>query len=149
MGAIRGLDCKVYVNTGTYAAPTWAEWECVRDTTLDITFDEVDASCRGSGTFRQSTLTLGTLEVTGDAVKDKDDPSYIAMELAARNKTIMDVVVLDGPIDDDDSDGWRLDAQIMSWSESQPYEDVLTVDFTLKPAVSENAPTPFTGTSPP
>ncbi len=96
MGAIRGVDCKVYINTGTYAVPVWAVWACVRDTTLNISFDEVDSTCRGSGGFATASPTLTNLEVTGNAVKEKDDASFIAMETAARNKTVMDVLILDG-----------------------------------------------------
>lgn len=149
MGAIRGIDCKVYINTGTYESPTWAEWACVRDTTLNLTYDEADATCRGSGGWRQSAVTLATMEVTGNAIKEKDDASFVAMEAAARAKTVMDILVLDGVRTSADSDGWRLDAQIFSWTENQPYEDIVTVDFTIKPARSANAPTAVSGPQPP
>lgn len=149
MGVIRGIDCKIYVNTSVdpdpYANPVWSEWQCVRDATLNLTFDEQDATCRGSGGYRLSSPTLTTLEVTGDAVKDKDDASFIAMEAAAINKSIVDILVLDGARASADTDGWRLDAQFSSFSENQPYEDIVTVDFTLKPARSANAPTPVSG----
>lgn len=149
MAEIRGIDCKVYYNTGTYGSPTWAEWSCVRDTTFNLTFDEVDATCRGGGGYRQSAITLSSIEVTGNAIKEKSDASFVAIEAAAVAKTVLDVLVMDGPVDDDDSDGWRMDAQIFSWTENQPYEDIVTVDFTLKPARSANAPVPFQGTTPP
>lgn len=149
MGAIRGIDCKVYINTGTYGTPVWAEWQCVRDTSLNLTYDEADATCRGSGGFRQSAVTLASLEVTGNAIKEKDDASFIAMETAARNKTIMDILVMDGVRTSADSDGWRLDAQIFGWNENQPYEDIVTVDFTIKPARSANAPAAVAGPQPP
>jgi hypothetical protein len=141
MPAIRGIDCRVYINVSTLATaalrratPSFVEWACVRDTTLALDFNEVDSTCRGSGGFATVSPTTTNLEVTGNAVKEKDDASFIAMELAAVNKTIMDVLVLDGDRANADTDGWRLDAQIMSWSENQAYQDVLLVDFTLKPA---------------
>lgn len=145
MGAIRGIDCKVYINTGTYVTPTWAEWACVRDTTLSLTYDETDATCRGSGGWRQSAVTLASMEVSGSAIKEKADPSFIAMELAAQQKTVMDILVLDGGRLSADTDGWRLDAQIFSWTENQAYEDIVTVDFSIKPARSEHAPTAVSG----
>lgn len=141
MGAIEGLSCKVYRNTGSYGSPVWALWQCVRDTTIDITFDEVDATCRGGGGLRQNAVTLTTIEVSGEAIKEKTDTSFVAMELAARNKAIVDVMVLDGAEDVEGTTGWRFDAHITSWSEAQPVEDIVKVSFTLKPARSENVPT--------
>jgi hypothetical protein len=152
MPAIAGIDCKVYVNVSTLATaalrratPTWSEWQCVRDSTLALDFNEVDSTCRGSGGYATVSPTTTNLEVTGNAVKDKDDATYIVMELAAVNKTIVDVLVLDGNRANADTDGWRLDGQIMSWSEGQPYQDILTVDFTLKPARSPNPPAMVSG----
>lgn len=149
MGEIRGLDCKIYFNSGTYGTPTWAEWACVRDTVLNLTHDEVDSSCRGSGGFRRIATTLSMLEVSGTALKDKDDPSFVALELAARNKTTVDILVMDGVRTSADSDGWRLDGQILNWTENQPFEDIVSVDFSIKPARSENAPTAVAGPQPP
>lgn len=139
MGVIRGMDCKVYVNTATYASPTWVEWTCVRDTTVDLTIEEADATCRGSGGMRQTVATLSALEVSGTALKDKT-ASYLAFEAAARNKAVLDVLVLDGVRTSADTDGWRLDVQIFSWSEGQPFEDMATIDFTMKPTRSDHAP---------
>ncbi len=144
MASINGLDCKLYVNTATYGSPTWVEWPCVRSSVLNLTYDEVDATCRGSGGFRRTSPTLALLEVTGDAIKDKDDASFIDMQDAARAKTVLDIMVLDGDRTVDGSDGWRLDAQIFSWTENQPLEDVVTVDFTIKPSPTANAPEPTT-----
>lgn len=149
MGTIRGLECKVYVNTSTatdpYADPTWTLWPCVRGTTLNLEFDEADATCRGSGGMKQSVSTLGNLEVTGDAIKDKDDPSFLAMQSAVNAQTVLDVLVLDGPKASADTDGWRLPVQIRSWTENQALDDIVTIDFTMKSARTLHAPTPVNG----
>lgn len=145
MGAIRGVSCRTYLNTGTYEAPTWVEWLCQRDSTLSMDMGEADASCRGGGGFKMSTPTLTSLEVSGTALKEKDDPTFLAMELAAQGKTIVDVLVMDGPRLDATSDGWRMDAQFFNWSEQQPLEDVVSVDWTLKPARSLNKPKAVSG----
>lgn len=145
MGAIRGVECKVYLNTGTYEAPTWAEFLCVKDTTISLDFGEVDATCRGGGGTKQSAVTLTSLEVSGGAIKEKLDPTFLAMEAAAWAKTVVDVLVLDGPRLSADSDGYRFDGQLFTWNENQPIEDIVTVDFTLKPARSLNATAPVSG----
>lgn len=149
MGAIRGIDCKVYINTGTYGTPVWAEWQCVRDTTINLTYSEADATCRGSGGWKQSAVTLANLEVTGTAIKEKADASFLAMESAAQDLTVMDLLVMDGDRTSASSDGWRFDGQIFTWTENQPFEDIVTVDFTIKPARSANAVLPVSGPQPP
>lgn len=149
MAYISGIDCKVYYNSGTYGSPTWVEWSCVRDTTFALTLEEVDATCRGGNGFRQSAISLKSIEVSGNAVKDKDDASFVAIETAARSETVLDVLVLDGVRTSADSDGWRMDVQIYGWTENQPYEDIVTIDFTMKPARSANSPTAVSGPQPP
>lgn len=136
------------MNSAEYATPTWVEWLCVRDTTLSIDYEEVDATCRGSGGWRQSAISLASLEVSGNAIKEKDDATFLLIEAAAQAKTVIDILVMDGVRTSADSDGYRLDAQIFSWTENQPYEDIVTIDFTIKPARSANAPTPVSGPQP-
>ena len=149
MGAIRGIDCKIYLNTGTHGTPTWVEWLCARDSTFSLTFEEADATCRGSGGYRQSAITLSSIEVTGSAIKEKDDATFLLMEAAAVAKDVIDILVMDGTRLLDESDGWRLQAQFFSWVENQAFEDIVTIDWTLKPARDSNAPVQFTGTTPP
>ncbi len=138
MGAIRGVECVVYVNVSVeedpYADPDWQAWGCLRDTTLNLTFDEVDASCRGGGGFRASEVALTSIEVTGNAIKDKEDATFVALEQLAIGKSKIDVLVLDGPKASADTSGWRFIGKIFSWSEAQAFEDILKIDFTLKPA---------------
>lgn len=140
MAEIRGIDCTVYFDSGG----GYTEWECVRNTSINLTFDETDATCRGSGGYRQSAVTLATLEVTGDAIKDKADASFLAIEAAAIAKTTLPVLVMDGDRTLATSDGWLFDAQVFSWGEEQNYEDIVTVSFTIKPARG-SAPAKVTG----
>ena len=152
MGVINGVDCKIYLNVSVLstaalrrATPTWVEWKSIRDATLNNTFDEADATSRGSGGFRQSAATLTSIEVTGNAIKDKDDAAYIAAETLALTKGVVDALVLDGLKADSNTDGWRVDVQFFSWSEGQPFEGIATVDWTMKPARTAYAPSVVSG----
>jgi hypothetical protein len=140
MAEIRGIDCKVMFDPGT----GYIEWECVRNTSLNLTFDETDATCRGSGGYRQTAVTLASLEVTGDAVKDKADASFLAIEAAAIAKSTLPMRILDGDPTLASTSGWEFDGQVFSWTEDQNYEDIVTVSFTLKPARG-SAPALLTG----
>ena len=149
MGTIRGMDCKVYynssVNADPYANPVWTLFPCVKDTTLSLEFDEADATCRNSGGFKQAVTTLGNLEISGNAVKDRSDTSFVAMETAAVAQTVLEVLVMDGPKAAATSNGWRLPVQIRTWTENQPLDDIVMVDFVLKPARTANPPAKMTG----
>lgn len=148
MPAIRGVDAKLYYNSGTFAAPVWNEWQCVRSTTLSLTFDSVDASCRGSGGWKLNAPTLSNLEISGDALIDKDDASYLALRLAAYNKTVVDFLVMDGPRASATSDGFRFAGQFSDFSTEQPYDDLQSASFTIQPARSADQPNPVAVTGP-
>ncbi len=149
MGAIKGLDCRLYLNTSVAADartnPTWSEWKCVNSAKLSIDFDAADSSCRGGGKWKQQTPTQGTLAVSGSAIKDKEDSAFLVASAAAINNTIVDVMVLDGdraaPAGVGQSDGWRFDGQFSSFSENQDLTDVVKIDFELGVARTLNPPT--------
>lgn len=148
MGAIVGLDCKIYLNTGaSYAAPTWTECKFVQDATMNLSWEEADTSTRGSS-FRSAKASIGVLEVTGTALRDKADTAFTAFDAAARGKTVIDILVLDGPYNLDGSEGYRFDGQIFNWSRNEALADAVAHDFTIKPVQSANAVTFFEGETP-
>lgn len=135
---IRGKDCVLEINTGTYGSPTWAEITCARDVNWTLSYDEADASCRADS-YRTSVNIIGAVEVTGNALKDKGDASYTAFEAAALAGTTLDVRVSDGDPDTTGTNTLRFDGQIQNWQEGQPYEDLVTNDFTIKPTKTDNS----------
>ncbi len=143
--SIRGLESVVFLNTGSYDAPTWVEWTAVIDASLSMDFGEVDVTTRGSGGVKVSTPTLTSIEVSGSALKDKDDATQVAMELAAQGKTAVEVLVLDGPRLSSDSDGWRMSAIFSKWEEQQPLEGRTEISWTLIPTRSAHKPVAVSG----
>lgn len=151
MSKILGKLAKIYVNTGaSYESPTWSEWECVEGVTIGITKEELNRTCRGEATnggFNRYGIGNGEMDLSGTALKNKDDATFLVVETAMQDDTALDVVVLDGAIDSDDSDGWRLPVHVTAWSEGQPIDDYIAIDWTLKPASSTEAVTTFSGSS--
>ncbi len=149
MPGIRGMDCVLLVNMSTnadpYANPDWQPWSCCKDVKLDLTWNSADASCRGGGRFVQNLLTSGELKITGSAVKEKDDPVFVAVAAAALNTTILDLIVLDGPKSNATSEGFRFSGQVSSWSENQAYQDAVMMDFEIGVARSSHAPATVKG----
>ena len=48
MGVKLGLDARLYMNSGTYASPTWSGLNTVRDLTLNLETGEADVSTRSN-----------------------------------------------------------------------------------------------------
>jgi hypothetical protein len=132
MGTIRGLDCELFYNSGTYASPTWAAVDAVRDANYEISMNEVDASRRGSGGWRQNETTLrdATLNVT--FVKDKDDTSFVAIESAAQAGTAVELVAYDGA-NAVGSDGLDAKWKCTSWTETQDLEGIVVIEAVFRP----------------
>lgn len=152
MPSIKGIDCRIYLNTGTFAAPNFQPWACVRSSQINLGFSDVDATCRGSGGYKLSSPTISELEVTGDCVKERDDAVFVAMATAARNKSPVDILVMDGDrtaaAGPNGSDGWRMMASFASWNEGQPLDDIVSVEFSLKPTRNADIPGPIPVQSP-
>lgn len=141
MAEIRGLNCRLYYSPDS--GTTWSTWNCVKDVTVSLSLEEVDASCRGSGGFRLSATTFGALEVSGNAIKNKSDTSFLAFEAAAISKSPILVQVTDGDRTVSGTSGWEFESNITEWSENQPFEGIVEVDFTMKPAHATTAPQKF------
>ena len=130
-GAFAGKDTFLYYNSATYASPTWVEM--VRSRNLQLTrgaaTTEVEfhgASTTGSHhgyeTFSGSieyVKRLGT------------DTVFAALEAARDNKTIVDLIHLNGPetvtSPTDASKGWRAPVILGEFSETSNGSDSVTV----------------------
>ncbi len=144
MGLIIGNSARIYRNTGTFASPTWVEWDVI-DATIAISHNSVDATSRGSGGVKMSAPTLMSIEVSGTVFKDKQSAVFLDMETANAAKATVGVAVMDGSISDSSSDGWQMDAFFDSWSEGQPIDGLNVIDWTLIPARSADKPIPISG----
>lgn len=148
MSTIIGLECELFHNSGTYAAPVWGACNAVKDANLEITVAEVDASRRGSGGWRQNETTLkeATLNVT--FVKDKADTVFNAIETAFQANAAMELAVLDGS-NAVGTDWLTAKWKATQWNETQGLEDVVNIEavFRIAPDTAL-APTFGTGVLP-
>lgn len=148
MSTIIGLDCELFHNSGTYAAPVWGACNAVKDANLEITVNEVDASRRGSGGWRQNETTLkeATLNVT--FVKDKADAVFTAIETKFQSNTSMELAVADGP-NSAGTDWLTAKWKVTQWNETQGLEDVVNIEAVFRIAPDTDlVPTFGTGVLP-
>ena len=148
MAVLKGIDCRVYRNSGTYSSPTWSLVNPVIEVTVNLENSAFDASNRDSN-YRLQLPALTDISVDLRMHKDKADADFEALEDAAQGRTNIDLLILDGVQTSGDSDGWRIQGFFTSWNESQPLEDAVTVDATFVPAATANAVAVTTGTTPP
>lgn len=148
MAVLKGIDCKVYRNSATYASPTWSLVNPVIEVTVNLENSAFDASNRVNN-YRLQLPALTDISVDIRMHKDKADTDFEALEDAAQGRTTIDLLILDGVNTLDASDGWRIQGFFTSWNESQPLEDAVTVDATFVPAATANAVEVTTGTTPP
>jgi hypothetical protein len=137
--AITGLDCNFYLNSATYATPTWGAVDNVREVNMSGDTGEADASRRGSGGWKEYLTTLkdATLEV--QMVYENGDTDMEAFRDAWLNRTSVDVWAADGVVADP-ADGLRMVAVVTGFSRPEPLEDTVVVDITLRPTPNSDSP---------
>lgn len=125
-----GIDCKLYVNTGTYASPTWVEVIDAIDVNIPDTRAEGNSSVRGRN---MSSVTPGqrAFECTFDMRYDNDATAYEAIKAAYDARTVLGILMTDGPRATVGTEGFRVDTYVMDMTKSEPMNDVKKVSIRL------------------
>lgn len=134
-----GIIAGLYINTGTYEAPDWDEFDLVGDAAVNPNWEEGDATTRQS-LVNQAEPTKMALEVTGRARVADDNAVFDEVEAAFIQRNPIDILALNGKIDSPGASGYRFDAKIFTWGEDQAMGNVLFKDFNMKPCASDNDP---------
>jgi len=140
MSERRGLDAKLYRNTGTYDLPTWEELSNVKDLTLNLEKGEADVTTRANNGWRASVATLKDGSIEFEMVWDTEDAGFTAIKDAYFNDTSIELAVMDGDIETVGNQGLRASFVVTNFTRNEPLEEALTVNVTLKVAYSDHAP---------
>jgi hypothetical protein len=141
-----GKSCKLYRGTAGTQAATLVD--NVRDLTLDLERDEIDASGRDSGDWEEvvSSLKKGTVNFT---VKwKKADAGFIAIRDAWIAGTALAFLILDDLKTVPDAQGLDADFTVLKFSIKQELRDIVTVDVSIKPTPSTRTPAWYTVPTP-
>jgi hypothetical protein len=132
MPTFMGNDCILYVNTGTYASPTWVALSLAKDITVNDSRAEGDSTVRG---YDLTSVTPGmrTLQVAGEIKYDPADAGFDALYDAyvADPQAVVGFLLLDGPVATAGKKGKRFDAYVTQFGDNEPLNQVKTVPFTL------------------
>lgn len=135
----RGIDCKVYLNIGTYEAPSWSELDIISEFQPKRAWDVFDVVIRRSR-VKMGIKTVLDLSCTGTLMNEPDNSNYEAMIAALQSDDPVDLLVLDGPHDEDGCIGFRCDYQLMSMDESQNPGDGLMDSINFVPTPTSHYP---------
>lgn len=134
-----GVLSNLYLNTGTYATPTFAPVTLVGDCTVSAPWDEGDASSRASRVKMASKTMLG-LAVNAKILASLTDAGYTTILNALASDDVVNVMVLNGAMDVNGVRGWMFDAQVFKGDEDQGTGAVVFTDVDFKPCFTGNPP---------
>jgi len=136
----RGLDARLYRNTGTHETPVWAEIANAKDLTLNLEKGEADVTTRANDGWRATVGTLKDGSIEFEMVWDTEDEGFAALQSAYFDDTTIELAVMDGDIQEAGSQGLRASFVVTNFTRNEPLEEAMTVSVTLKIAYSDNAP---------
>jgi predicted secreted protein len=141
-----GKQCKLYIGTAGTQANTLVG--NVRDVTLGLSRDEIDASARDSGDWEEVVSSLKSGEVSFQMRWNTGDANFATIRDAFLNGTAIALLVMDDLTSVVGATGLDADFTILSFSVNQPLRDMVTVDITAKPTPSTRAPAWYTVPTP-
>lgn len=132
-----GITSVLYTNAGNYATPSWTAVTIIRDLANSRTANMADASDRGSPVDKMVPTTF-SLEYTGN-IKSDASAAWTQLYEAMLEKTLLDLMILDGPNTTNGVTGFRFDAYITENSDSQNRDERLYTAIKIQPGESDNA----------
>lgn len=134
-----GLDCRAYYNaSGDWNSPDFRHVASATEVSLNLETGEADISTRGS-TWRKRLATLLDATITITAYFD-NSAAIAAFRAAYLSRSAIEVLILDGPIEQEGAEGLRAVCQVMSFNRGEPLEEGVTVEITLQPTVASHEP---------
>jgi hypothetical protein len=144
MGFVLGKDCKLYRNVNTYASPSWNEIPNCKDLDLNLETSEADVTTRGNNGWEAVVAALNRGSIDFQMVYDTADVDFAAIRDAYLFKGTIEFAVLDGDHTVAGTQGLRATCMVINFGISQPLEEAVTVDVSIKPTYAANAPSWYT-----
>ena len=105
-------------------------WNKVKEIRVEMGGSEVDLSTRGSS-IKQTAIALREITISGTALYSPDDSIYTQLKDAYDSGSALEITLSDPTLTY--TGKWCVTAL----TNPQPLEDVLTIDFTLKPTLEK------------
>ena len=135
-----GQNAKLYRNTGTFASPTWTEISNVKDLDLSLEKDKSEVTTRGGGGWKLTVATLKDAKIEFEMIWDTADAAFTAIRNSFLNDTVVEFLVLDGPVGTSGNQGLRAECMVASFTRSEKLTEALMVKVSTQPTYSTNGP---------
>ena len=148
-----GYESSLYVNTGTYASPTWTEISLARDVTANKAVDQVDVTTRltARNGFRANDYGLRTLGWSFDMLvpaAGESDTAYDALVDAQNDRTSVDILHVEGGlVSVDGLKATRAVCGVFGGEKGEPLADASTSSFELSFILNDDQDVPQFGTT--
>lgn len=126
-----GLEGAVYINTGTFGAPTWLLIDLTKDATVTLEKSLADLSSRASGGWRWKKAALKDFKVDLTMVYDDTDTAQAAIAAAFLSDATVDLQILDATIALSGA-GFRGQFEVASYNKSEALEDGQMLDCSFE-----------------
>jgi hypothetical protein len=136
-GVLLGILAKLYLNSGTYGSPTWAEVKLVGDMTVNQARNTATVVTRAS-LMEYEAATTFKVSLSGKLRADLTDTQYLAIMAAFAAGSVINVMALSGDKTANGAQGWMFDCQVKQMNEDQAAGNAIFDDFELVPYPSAN-----------
>lgn len=134
-----GILSRLYVNEGTYEAPEWTEIDLIGDLQVGGEWQKGESTARRTR-VQTNEGTVLNLDTTGNVRVDSTDVGYNLLLSAWATEEKLDMLILNGPLDQNGAHGVRYDGKVFNMGEDQGRQNVLFRDFDFGPCASDNIP---------
>jgi hypothetical protein len=132
-----GMDGIVYYNSATWGTPTWVAVNNVGDVTLPMEAGEAEIKRRGSA-FTEYLVALLDVGIEFSMPYDGTDTAWLKIAQTFFDRGTIDLLVMDGAVDVNGSQGLRMTAIITGFPKDEPLEEGMAFSVTAKPAPNAN-----------
>ncbi len=148
-----GYESSLYVNTGTFASPTWAEIGLARDVTSNQSVNKIDVTTRSTARLGFIANDYGlrnlgwSFELLVPAAGETDS-AYDALIDAQNDRTSVDLLEVEGGlISVDGLKATRAISGVFGGDKGQPLQDASTRSFETSFVLNSDQEVPQFGTT--
>ena len=127
---VKGADYRLYLNTGSYASPSWTEIKAAGDIDVSTNPDDVEVPERGMDTGHLHGEDDPSITFT--LFEDKGDTNVETIVAALYSGTLKEIAVARGAIDTTGTKYWRLEACLMGVKVTSSRGDAASYDVEAK-----------------
>ena len=148
-----GYESSLYINTGSFASPTWTEITLARDVTANDTVNRIDVTSRltARNGYIAEDYGLRTKGFTFDMLvpaAGETDTAYDEIESARKARTPVDILHVEGGlISTDGLNAERIVCGVFGGEKGEPLQDASTRSYELAFILNSDQDVPQDGTT--